>query len=399
MPTFKVQGQIYHRFGSLLPTSGADPQFLQIYFMGDAATEANHRCSRVAGTRLDIVTQLQHFLHANNVYVQLFKTALERMLTDDYKVVMRADKTPTGEYRRRFNAPTLDEVAIVMVGNDFGIRDIVLQKRNNTLHHVAETHRSYDVLQYPLIFWQGEDGYHFRIPQTHPYTANPVTGKRITAMDFYAYRLMTRVGEDNRLLRCRQLFHQFIVDMYAKIESERLLYIRISQQKLRSEQYIHLRDAITNDANPHDLGKMVILPSSVTGSPRHMHEYTQDALTYVRKYGCPDLFITFTCNPARPEIEYHLHHGQLSADRHDLIARVFKRKLSKMVMSSQSTYCSETPTAGCIPLTGKSVGFLMLTCWFGCSKRYRPLTLTRSSVPNFQIPTLIPCCSISSKGI
>jgi len=90
---------------------------------------------------------------------------------------------------------------------------------------------------------------------------------------------MTRVGEDNHLLRCRQLFHQFIVDIYAKIESERLLYIRINQQNLRSEQYIHLRDAISNDANPHDLGKMVILPSSVTGSPRHMHEYTQDALT------------------------------------------------------------------------------------------------------------------------
>jgi len=65
---------------------------------------------------------------------------------------------------------------------------------------------------------------------------------------------MTRVGEDNHLLRCRQLFHQFIVDMYAKIESERLLYIQINQQKLRSEQYIHLRDAISNVANTR-LGK------------------------------------------------------------------------------------------------------------------------------------------------
>ena len=62
-----------------------------------------------------------------------------------------------------------------------------------------------------------------------------------------------------------------------------------------------------------------------------MHESSQDALTYVRKYGRPDLFITFTCNPAWPEIEYRLHHGQSSADRHDLIACVFKRKLSKMV--------------------------------------------------------------------
>jgi hypothetical protein len=58
------------------------------------------------GTRLDIVTQLQRFLHANKAYVPLFKTALERMPTDDYKVVVRADKIPTAEHRRRFNCPS-----------------------------------------------------------------------------------------------------------------------------------------------------------------------------------------------------------------------------------------------------------------------------------------------------
>ncbi|EDW78488.2 uncharacterized protein Dwil_GK16159 [Drosophila willistoni] len=32
--------------------------------------------------------------------------------------------------------------------------------------------------------------------------------------------------------------------MYVKIESERLRYLRFNQQKLRAEEYIHLRDAI-----------------------------------------------------------------------------------------------------------------------------------------------------------
>ena len=134
------------------------------------------------------------------------------MPTDDYKVVVRADKTPTGEHLLRFNAPRLDEVAIVVVGNEFGTRDIVLQKRNNMLQRAADTHRFYDALQYPFIFWRGEDGYYFQIPQNHPSTANPITGKKVTAKDFYAYQIMTRVGEDNHLLRCRQFFHQFIVD-------------------------------------------------------------------------------------------------------------------------------------------------------------------------------------------
>lgn len=110
-------------------------------------------------------------------------------------------------------------------------------------------------------------------------------------MNYYAYRMMIRNNGDNHILKYRQLFHQFVVDMYAKIESERLLYIRLNQTKLRSDEYIHLRDAVVNDGNVNvnDLGRMVILPATVTGSPRYMHEYAQDALTFVRNYGRPDL--------------------------------------------------------------------------------------------------------------
>ncbi|GFX01509.1 ATP-dependent DNA helicase [Trichonephila clavipes] len=117
--------------------------------------------------------------------------------------------------------------------------------------------------------------------------------------------------------------------MYAKIETVRLLCIRLNETELRSEQYIHLRDAIVNDGNvnPNELGRMAILPSTFTGSPRHMHEYAQDAMTYVRAYGRPDLFVTFTCNPTWNEIKELLLVGQSSSDRHDITARVFKQKL------------------------------------------------------------------------
>ena len=82
------------------------------------------------------------------------------------------------------------------------------------------------------------------------------------------------------------------------MESERLRFIALNQEKLRSENYIHLQDAIANDGNvnANNLGQMVILPSSFVNSPRYLHEYTQDAFSYVRNYGRPDLYITFTCN-------------------------------------------------------------------------------------------------------
>ena len=40
MPTFKVQGQVYHRIGSLLPEDNENCQFLQIYFTGNQENQA-----------------------------------------------------------------------------------------------------------------------------------------------------------------------------------------------------------------------------------------------------------------------------------------------------------------------------------------------------------------------
>ncbi|GBP38710.1 hypothetical protein EVAR_42915_1 [Eumeta japonica] len=144
-------------------------------------------------------------------------------------------------------------------------------------------------------------------------------------MNYYAYRMMIRTHEENVILKCRRLFQQFAVDMYVKVETERLAFIRFNQAKLRSEDYIHLRDAIHSDGDVQNIGRLTILPSTYIGSPRHMHEYAQDAMTYVRNYGTPDLFITVTCNPKWTEIERELEPGQKPQDRHDIIARVFQQ--------------------------------------------------------------------------
>ncbi|RCN45090.1 hypothetical protein ANCCAN_08900 [Ancylostoma caninum] len=164
---------------------------------------------------------------------------------------------------------------------------------------------------------------------------------------------MIRDTSPNHLLKCRQLLHQFIVDMYAKIESERLLYIRLNQKKLRVDDNIHLRDAIANDGDSTDVGRLVILPATFTGSPRHMHEYAQDAMLYVRTCGRPDLFTTFTCNPEWTEIKDELFPGQIPSDRHDLIARVFKQKLSEFIDVITKSHVFGETRCGCIQSSGK----------------------------------------------
>ncbi|CAG9771874.1 unnamed protein product [Ceutorhynchus assimilis] len=55
---------------------------------------------------------------------------------------------------------------------------------------------------------------------------------------------MVRSGEVNYLLYFRAPFSQFMVDMYGKIESQQLKYIKMNQEKLKAENYIHLKDAV-----------------------------------------------------------------------------------------------------------------------------------------------------------
>ena len=192
MPTFKIQGQVYHNIGSLLPQPDSDPKYLQVYFIGDADREAAVRSSHNPSTKAEIVLALQEFFHKNNPYIKELKTNLEKIECDDGKVIIRADKAPKDQHAGRYNAPTVSEIAILLQGEEHLPRDIILHRRSSGLLRVTETHRSYDALQYPIMFWKGEDGYQIKIPQFDQKTGKENPNKTVSSMDFYASRIMIR---------------------------------------------------------------------------------------------------------------------------------------------------------------------------------------------------------------
>lgn len=100
---FKIRGQICHRIGSLMPLLDESHKFLQMYFFGNEDEEATLRCDTIPGTKKEIVLDIQKILHAHNALVKMFKTALKRMPTDQYELIIRADKTPVNEHDRKFN--------------------------------------------------------------------------------------------------------------------------------------------------------------------------------------------------------------------------------------------------------------------------------------------------------
>jgi hypothetical protein len=143
--TFQIQGQRYHRIGSLLPPQNEQSKFMQVYFL-NGNEEMQQRCRLNAGLRPDVIQQLQDILHESHPYVADLKYALEQVGQQNHKVVIHADRKPPTEHSRRFNAPTTKEVAILMTGQEHGRRDIILRHRDSHLSTVTDTHR-YDHIQ------------------------------------------------------------------------------------------------------------------------------------------------------------------------------------------------------------------------------------------------------------
>ena len=76
-PSFRIQGQVYHRIGSVVPSIGASLKFSQIYFIDNQESEMATRCQIVSSLRPDIVSNISQLLHNDNHCVKLFKVAKE----------------------------------------------------------------------------------------------------------------------------------------------------------------------------------------------------------------------------------------------------------------------------------------------------------------------------------
>lgn len=97
----------------------------------------------------------------------------------------------------------------------------------------------------------------------------------VTPSEYYRYRLMTRPNQESLIHYGGRLFQQYVVDQYAKIENQRLTYLRLNQKKLRAELYQGLVDAVNPNGELRHIGRRVVLPSSFAGGPRNMTMLTK----------------------------------------------------------------------------------------------------------------------------
>ena len=353
----KVQGKIYHQIGNINPPGGQRPCYLQLYFIDDVEALDCRRDMMNRGNAVlteeedEMLRTIMEVMHRDNPFVKDLKTAKELIeeqaqelgVVAEGNIVITNDRRliPANAHQRSYNLAESSEVGGILLGDrdvtkskDGPIRfsDLVLKLREHSqlrLDKISTCHRSYDSLMYVLFHIRGEDGWTRWLERS---ARGKYKGGKLTERDFYAYRLQVRPNDFNLPLRGGRLTQMYMVDMWAKVEAHILEWARNNQNQLRAEQVNVLLDALNSEDYAPDMqrGNRVILPSSHLGSPRYWKECFQNAMAIVREFGCPDYFITMTCNPKWPEIVESLMPGQQAVDRPDIIERVFKLKHEEM---------------------------------------------------------------------
>ncbi|CAO4369137.1 unnamed protein product [Caenorhabditis nigoni] len=334
--TYRIHKQVYHFVGDLHPSPGEPRRFAQVFIIDTAQAAAelagmdmNSSCSQELFEKLiDLLKQhhphtqsykMMHQIEEEEKEKAELENRPERRVTMTFQIRSQDDQ-------RRYQNPTADEVAVVYVGDDEDIpgkRGFTIHQHSGRLTSLHIIDPNCDPMSYPLLFPTGQSGWHPNLPY------EKAKGKRqnVTMMEFYSYNLHVR-SSFHPLFRAGKLFQQYVVDVWARVEQNRLNFLRQNQAQLRVESMTGLQDYVSGEEKG-PIGSRILLPASHTGSPRDMVQQYQDAMSVVSKYGKPDYFLTMTCNPYWEEIQEHLEEDQTATDRPDIVARVFQMKVNE----------------------------------------------------------------------
>jgi hypothetical protein len=337
---FTLGGKTFHRVGSMLPADAAPHAFAQIFVLD--TQEASNRRIRAMGRgatqdslRPGVLSQLHSWLMQHNPWVQQFVAAAR---SDVPRLVWRSS----------------DDIATMQMGalvtHPGCKRDIVIERQvlapcsrtacvlisiprfvqEGSLHFIHDGHALYHPLAYPLLFPYGSPGWHDKLTTCGPDFRD---ARRVTLTEWGRYYLMHR-DHVSHLQRCERLTMEFFCDVWAQVEARNAFFHKSPAQQAayRAARVAALEDQLSAGVPASEIGQPVIrLPSSFVGSARYYQQLYLDAMALPKKFGKPDLFLTFTCNPDWPEIRAALPPQSHWRNHNDIIARVFALKVKALI--------------------------------------------------------------------
>jgi len=155
--SFRIHGALHHQMGGLMPPEGQRPAYAQLYIY-DADEATQHRAERNRNLDPTALRTLHDMLWRHHPYAPLYKQAYQVMREKppeqhpDVRVRLHLQQGTDG---RRYNLPTVNEVAAIIPGDGTqevsNTHDIVLRLQGDRLQRISHIHPSYATLHYCLI--------------------------------------------------------------------------------------------------------------------------------------------------------------------------------------------------------------------------------------------------------
>ncbi|KZT58154.1 hypothetical protein CALCODRAFT_405463, partial [Calocera cornea HHB12733] len=119
--SFRIQGALHHRYGAARPLGNDRPTYNQLYFLDPQAAK-QERERRNPNLKGEILWELGQMLQENHAYARVYKHAFEVLKEQEEQnrgagrpnevVTVRMHVDPRKD-PRRYNMPTVDEVAVI----------------------------------------------------------------------------------------------------------------------------------------------------------------------------------------------------------------------------------------------------------------------------------------------
>jgi len=318
----RVHGQLFHSCPPALPKPGETAKFVQLYIV-DNALEEVMKHKQNANLNKDVVEQILEYLKENNPWAKaIAKTVKEYMLNQPNVKSVVIDFVPNTGHQYR--VPQDDNIAGFVptsASDKFNEhRSIYITNANDSFRKIDELNAMYDPLHYVIMFPKGDPGFSKIVADLND---------EDTLLKFYQQRMQIRPDRHVSLCHFGRLSHEYVIDMWLKIESYRLAWIKNNQKDLRvsSEPDERPDDAPVDS----DEGRSIVyLPPSFTGGKRYYRRKFLDGVNVANKIGAGTVLITMTANPNWPEIQAALEPGETANDRPDIVARVFYMKWNQL---------------------------------------------------------------------
>jgi hypothetical protein len=172
--------------------------------------------------------------------------------------------------------------------------------------------------RYPALFPDAHFGWG---KSGHDFSTTSTSGNELSQIDYYTNLIMRdfvwipnlNTYRPFRFGKFGPLFNEYLVDMYSRVEDERLDTIRSDGIQQRMASRVSVEKNIGNTDSLQKIGRSV-LGSSFVNSTRHQKKELANAYALCDYYGRASLFITITCNPKWEEITSMLDKGQHAGD-------------------------------------------------------------------------------------